>query len=60
LFVFPDLGAFSEADAAKALQDPANAAGVTFETAALGQVSRVTQGYPFQSSGDRDRLFSGG
>jgi hypothetical protein len=47
LFNFPDVGALSEADAAKALQDPAKAAGVAFEPAALQEVFRLTKGYPY-------------
>lgn len=47
LFNFPDVGALSEADAAKALRDPAAAAGVVFETAALEEIFRVTKGYPY-------------
>ena len=35
LFSFPDVGALSEEDAEKALRDPAQAAGVEFEPAAL-------------------------
>jgi hypothetical protein len=47
LFSFPDIGALSEDDAAQALQDPARAAGLTFEPRALHEVFRVTQGYPY-------------
>src|SRR5262249_55487599 len=47
LFSFPDIGALSAADAAKALQDPAKAAGVAFESAALDEVFRLTKGYPY-------------
>ena len=47
LFNFPDIGALSEADAAKALRDPANAAGVKFQEDALKEVSRLTHGYPY-------------
>jgi len=47
LFDFPDIGALSQADAAKALQDPAQAAGVTFEAPALEEVFAVTKGYPY-------------
>ncbi len=47
LFSFPDIGALSAADAAKALQDPAKAAGVCFESAALHEVFRLTKGYPY-------------
>lgn len=47
LFSFPDVGALSEADAAKALQEPAQAVGVVFEVAALSEVFRMTKGYPY-------------
>lgn len=47
LFNFPDVGALNEADAAKALQDPAQTAGVGFEEPALEEVFRLTQGYPY-------------
>jgi hypothetical protein len=47
LFSFPDIGALSADDTAKALQDPARAAEVSFEPAALDEVFRQTQGYPY-------------
>jgi hypothetical protein len=47
LFSFADIGALSAVDVAKALQDPAKAAGVSFETAALVEVFRQTKGYPY-------------
>jgi hypothetical protein len=47
LFNFPDIGALSEPDAHKALQDPVKAAGVAFEKAALKEIYRLTQGYPY-------------
>jgi hypothetical protein len=47
LFSFPDIGALSEADAAKALQDPARDAGVTFADDALHEIFRLTKGYPY-------------
>ena len=47
LFAFPEIGALSPADAAKALQDPARAAGVEFEDDALDEVFRFTNGYPY-------------
>jgi hypothetical protein len=47
LFDFPDIGALNENDAAKALRDPVNAAGVDFEPAALNEIFRVTEGYPY-------------
>ena len=47
LFSFPNIGALSEEDAMKALRDPAQAAGVVFEPAALREVFRLTKGYPY-------------
>jgi hypothetical protein len=47
LFSFPEIGALSAVDVAKALHDPANAAGVAFEAAALDEVFRQTKGYPY-------------
>ncbi len=47
LFSFPDVGALSLADAGKALQEPALAAGVRFNDDALAEVFRVTKGYPY-------------
>lgn len=47
LFSFPEVGALSEADAAKALRDPARNAGVEIEPEALREVFRMTQGYPY-------------
>ncbi|KAF0230705.1 MAG: hypothetical protein FD177_2847 [Desulfovibrionaceae bacterium] len=47
LFSFPDIGALSEADTAKALREPAQAVGVTFEPSALDEVFRLTKGYPY-------------
>ncbi len=47
LFSFPEIGALSEEDTAKALQEPAQAAGVKFETNALKEVFRLTKGYPY-------------
>jgi hypothetical protein len=47
LFSFPDIGALTERDAAKALQDPAQAAGVSFEVAALEEIFHLTKGYPY-------------
>ncbi len=47
LFSFPEIGALSADDAAKALQDPATAAEVAFEPAALDEVFRLTKGYPY-------------
>lgn len=47
LFSFPDVGALSEVDAAKALREPARAVGVDFQDEALKEVFRVTHGYPY-------------
>lgn len=47
LFSFPDVGALSEDDAAKALREPAQAAAVVFEAPALAEVFRLTKGYPY-------------
>lgn len=47
LFSFPDVGALSELDANKALQDPVRAADVVFDTDALTEIFRLTHGYPY-------------
>ncbi len=47
LFSFPNIGALSEKDAAKALREPAQAVGVTFEEPALEEIFRLTKGYPY-------------
>ena len=47
LFSFPDVGALSESETAKALREPALAAGVTFAPDALTEVFRLTKGYPY-------------
>lgn len=47
LFTFPSVGALSKEDAAKALQEPAQEAGVSFARAALAEVFRLTEGYPY-------------
>jgi hypothetical protein len=47
LFSFPEIGALSSDDVAKALQEPAKAAGVAFEAKALSEVFRLTKGYPY-------------
>jgi hypothetical protein len=47
LFNFPDIGALSEDDAAKALRDPARDVGVDFQDDALKEVFRLTHGYPY-------------
>ena len=47
LFSFPDIGALSAADTAKALREPALASGVKFAANALKEVFRLTKGYPY-------------
>ena len=47
LFSFPNIGALSETDSQKALRDPAQAAGVDFDDAALKEIYRLTKGYPY-------------
>lgn len=47
LFSFPEIGALCDGDAAKALRDPAMAAGVVFEKSALDEICRLTKGYPY-------------
>ncbi|MBI5577362.1 MAG: ATP-binding protein [Deltaproteobacteria bacterium] len=47
LFNFPVIGPLTETEAFKALQDPVKKAGVEFEAAALAEIYRLTQGYPY-------------
>jgi len=47
LFNFPDIGALSQTDAAKALVEPARANGVVFEPDALEEIYCLTKGYPY-------------
>jgi hypothetical protein len=47
LFNFPDIGALCEEYTAKALQIPAEVAGVTFDINALQEIFRLTKGYPY-------------
>lgn len=47
LFNFPEIGALSESDAAKALTDPARVEGVVFEPQALAEIYKLTKGYPY-------------
>ncbi len=47
LFGFPDVGALSEIDATKALKEPAQAAGIYFDSLALKEIYRLTKGYPY-------------
>lgn len=47
LLSFPIVGALSESDSARALEEPARAAGVSFNADALKEVFRITEGYPY-------------
>jgi hypothetical protein len=47
LFSFPEVGALIEQDAAKALREPAQNAGVFFEQDALDEIYKLTKGYPY-------------
>jgi AAA ATPase domain len=47
LFSFPDMGPLPKPDAIQALSDPVQAAGESFEPAALDEIYRLTQGYPY-------------
>jgi len=47
LLSFPDIGAFSEPDANRALQEPVEEEGVSFTEDALKEIFRLTQGYPY-------------
>lgn len=47
LFSFPPIGALAESDTRKALQGPAQAAGVRFTPEALAEIYRMTQGHPY-------------
>lgn len=47
LFSFPIVGALSQENSAKALQEPAQDAGVAFDIAALDEVFQLTKGYPY-------------
>ena len=47
LFNFPEIGELSEADAAKALNEPVQKEGVIFELEALTEIFRLTKGYPY-------------
>lgn len=47
LFLFPKIGALSRADAFRALQEPAEAKQAHFADAALEEIFRQTQGYPY-------------
>lgn len=47
LFSFPNIGPLSETEAVKALREPIEAAGEAIEMAALAEIFRLTQGYPY-------------
>ena len=47
LFNFPEIGALSADETAKALRDPAQEIGVGFEVSALDEIHRLTKGYPY-------------
>lgn len=47
LFNFPDIGALTKEDAAKALRKPAQIVGIDFESQALEEIFRLTKGYPY-------------
>jgi len=47
LFKFPMVGSLPDADAFKALVDPAAASGVTFESGAAEAIVSYTEGYPY-------------
>ena len=47
LFAFPDVGALTEADANKAISEPALAEGVVITSEALAEAYRLTKGYPY-------------
>lgn len=47
LFNFPDIGALTAGEAARALREPAHAAGVEFQSSALDEIFRLTKGYPY-------------
>jgi hypothetical protein len=47
LFSFPEIGALLEQDAARALREPAQNAGVMFDADALAAIYELTKGYPY-------------
>ncbi|MXX41233.1 MAG: ATP-binding protein [Gemmatimonadetes bacterium] len=47
LFSFPDVGALSASDTSRALQDPVKQYRVEFDKAAVREIYRLTQGYPY-------------
>jgi hypothetical protein len=47
LFEFPEIGSLERSDAEAALAIPAESLGVAFENAALQEIVRVAEGYPY-------------
>ena len=47
LFNFPDIGALSEKETARALSEPVKKAGIVFDLKALEEVFHLTKGYPY-------------
>jgi len=47
LFDYPEIGPLMLSDATEALQIPVRNAGVSFSSAALNEIFRLTQGYPY-------------
>jgi hypothetical protein len=47
LFTYPVVDSLSDAEAREAIQKPARDAGVVFEAEALGEIVRLTHGYPY-------------
>ncbi|MHB8950587.1 MAG: ATP-binding protein [Rhodoferax sp.] len=47
LFSFPAVGPLPEADATRALQEPVQVAGESFDPEALHEIFRMTRGYPY-------------
>lgn len=47
LFDFPEIGALNNLEARRALEKPASSQGVAYEEAAVEQIARETEGYPY-------------
>jgi len=47
MFTFPEVGSLSDADARRALEDPAAEEGVTWDAGALDRVLALAAGYPY-------------
>lgn len=47
LFNFPDIGALTQPEAGRAVEEPMKAAGVTIAPEALHEIYRATKGYPY-------------